>query len=160
MQLFNFKTAKLLRTFTFAITATASFAMASAASAEALQMQLQASKVVKNEEGKTTYVPVSTAQPGTVIQYKATYSNVIDKEINDVLVTLPIPDNMTFTGTAFPASAQASIDNKNYADMPLMRQVDGKLVKIPYSEYKSLRWNIKMLPAHKSAAVSLDATVN
>ena len=160
MKLFNFSTAKIARSLVFALAATSSLALATSASADALKMDLQANKVVKNSEGKTTYEPVSTANPGTVIQYKATYSNVSDKQISDVLVTLPIPANMTFTGSAYPASAQATIDNKNYADIPLMRQVDGKLVKIPYSEYKSLRWNIKMLPAHKSAAVSLDATVN
>ena len=46
---------------------------------------------------------------------------------------------MTFNGEAYPASAQASTDGKNYADMPLMRKVNGKIVKVPYSEYKSLR---------------------
>jgi hypothetical protein len=76
------------------------------------------------------------------------------------MVTLPIPTNMTFTGEALPASAQASTDGKNYADMPLMRKVNDKLVKIPLSEYRSLRWNIKLLPAYKSATVALNTTVN
>ena len=75
-------------------------------------------------------------------------------------VILPIPANMTFTGEASPSSAQASIDGKNYMDMPLMRKVDGKMVKIPFSEYRTLRWNIKLLPAQKSAAVALNTIVN
>ena len=128
--------------------------------ADALQMNLQANKVVKQADGKVVYTPVSTAASGTVIQYRATYTNTIDKPINDVAVTLPIPANMSFTGEAFPASAQATIDGKNYADMPLMRKVDGKMVKIPYSEYKALRWNIKLLPAKKSADVALNAIVD
>lgn len=130
-----------------------------ALAADALQMQLQASKVVKLADGKVSYTPVSTAASGTVIQYRATYTNTIDKAINDIAVTLPIPANMTFTGEAFPASAQATIDGKNFADMPLMRKVNGKMVKVPYSEYKALRWNIKLLPAKKSADVALNATV-
>ena len=128
--------------------------------ADALQMELQANKVIKQADGKVAYTPVSTAASGTVIQYKATYTNTIDKAINDVTVTLPIPNSMAFTGEAFPASAQATIDGKNYADMPLMRKVDGKLVKVPYSEYKALRWNIKLLPAKKSADVALNAIVD
>ena len=127
---------------------------------DALKMELTANQVIKNAEGKTVYTPVRTAPAGTVIQYKATYTNTINKDINDLMVTLPIPANMTFTGEVNPASAQASTDGKNYADMPLMRKVDGKMVKIPYSEYRTLRWHIKLLPAKKSAAVALNTTVN
>ncbi|PKH81559.1 hypothetical protein [Psychrobacter sp. 4Bb] len=127
---------------------------------DALKMELTSNQVVKNSEGKTIYTPVRTAPAGTVIQYKATYTNTINKDINDLMVTLPIPTNMAFTGESIPASAQASTDGKNYADMPLMRKVDGKMVKVPYSEYRMLRWNIKLLPAKKSAAVALNTTVN
>ncbi|WP_298807840.1 hypothetical protein [uncultured Psychrobacter sp.] len=127
---------------------------------DALKMELTSNQVVKNSEGKTIYTPVRTAPAGTVIQYKATYTNTINKDINDLMVTLPIPTNMTFTGESVPASAQASTDGKNYADMPLMRKIDGKMVKVPYSEYRMLRWNIKLLPAKKSAAVALNTTVN
>lgn len=77
-----------------------------------------------------------------------------------VAVTLPIPTNMTFTGDAKPSIAQATVDGKNYADMPLMRRVNGKAVKTPLSEYKALRWNIKWLLASKSADVSLNTVVN
>ncbi|WGV13792.1 hypothetical protein QJS82_03690 [Psychrobacter maritimus] len=126
---------------------------------EALKMELTANKVVKNTEGKISYLPVRTAPTGTVIQYKAVYTNTINENISDLAVTLPIPANMTFTGEVSPTSAQGSIDGKNYADMPLMRKVDGKMVKIPFSEYRTLRWNIKLLPASKSAAVSLNTIV-
>ncbi len=127
---------------------------------DALKMELTANQVTKNAEGKTVYTPVRTAPAGTVIQYKANYTNTVNKDISDLMVTLPIPANMTFTGDAMPASAQASTDGKNYADMPLMRKVDGKMFNIPYSEYRSLRGNIKLLPAKKSAAVALNTTVN
>ena len=136
------------------------FLLSAANADDALKMDLTANKVIKNTEGKNTYVPVRNAPAGTVIQYKATYSNTINKDIQDLAVVLPIPANMTFTGEAIPSTAQASIDGKNYADMPLMRKVDGKMVKIPFSEYRTLRWNIKLLPAQKSAAVALNTTVN
>lgn len=126
---------------------------------DALKMELTATKVTKGVDGKVSYTSVSTAPAGTVIQYKANYTNTIDTDINDLAVILPIPANMAFNGEASPASAQASIDGKNYADMPLMRKVDGKMVKIPYSEYRTLRWNIKLLPAKKSAAVALNTIV-
>lgn len=142
------------------IAALASVCLLSAAHADdALKMQLSANKVITSTEGKVTYAPISTAPAGTVVQYKATYLNTIDKDIQDLMVVLPIPANMAFNGEASPVSAQASIDGKNYADMPLMRKVDNKMVKIPYSEYRTLRWNIKLLPAQKSAAVSLNTII-
>ncbi|WP_201585014.1 hypothetical protein [Psychrobacter jeotgali] len=154
MKCFNYLRSVLLATL-------ASSLLLSAAHAnEALDMQLSANKVMTNAEGKVVYSPISTAPKGTVVQYKATYTNTIDKDIKDLVVVLPIPVNMTFNGVALPTSAQASVDGKNYADMPLMRRVDGKLVKIPLSEYRSLRWNIKLLPAKKSAAVALNTIVN
>ena len=133
--------------------------LGTAQAADALKMEMTASKVINNADGKITYQTVSNAPVGTVIQYKATYTNSINKDINDLAVTLPIPTNTTFTGEAYPASAQASTDGKNYADMPLKRKVDGKIVKVPFSEYRTLRWNIKLLPANKSAAVSLNTIV-
>ena len=142
------------------LTSLTSLSLLSLAHADnSLKMELTANKVVKNADGKISYLPVNTAPTGTVVQYKATYTNTINQNINDLAVTLPIPANMSFNGEAMPASAQASIDGKNYADMPLMRKVDGKMVKVPYSEYRMLRWNIKLLPAKKSAAVALNTIV-
>ncbi len=126
---------------------------------QALTMTLHAYKVEVSANGKIVYTPVSTAPVGSVIQYKATYKNNIDKPINDVMVVLPIPADMTFTGEAYPPSAQASSDGQYYADIPLMRRVSGKLVKVPYAEYKSLRWDIKFLPAKKTADVALNTIV-
>ncbi|WP_350650375.1 hypothetical protein, partial [Pseudomonas sp. HY13-MNA-CIBAN-0226] len=60
----------------------------------ALKMELTANKVIKNAEGKISYLPVSTAPAGTVVQYKATYTNTVNQNINDLAVTLPIPANM------------------------------------------------------------------
>lgn len=128
--------------------------------ADALKMELQANKIVKTVKGETSYVAASDAKTGEIVQYRAIYTNLINQPVSDVTVTLPIPVNMTFTGEAQPSSAQATIDGKNYADIPLMRRLNGKLVKVPFSEYKALRWNIKWLPARKSADVSLNTIVN
>lgn len=136
------------------------FILSNAHGNSTLKMDLTANQVVKSTAGIITYIPVRTAPVGAVIQYKAIYSNTLNRDIKDLAVVLPIPANMTFTGEAKPSSAQASIDGKNYGDMPLMRKMEGKMVKIPFSEYRSLRWNIKILPAQKSAAVALNTIVN
>ena len=154
MKRFNLLHNVMLATFASA------FLLGTAHADDALKMELTANQVIKNADGKTVYSPVRTAPAGTVIQYKAIYTNTVNNDINDLMVTLPIPANMSFTGEANPASAQASTDGKNYADMPLMKKVEGKMVKVPYSEYRTLRWNIKLLPAKKSAAVALNTVVN
>ncbi len=132
----------------------------SAQATDALKMELQAHKIIKNADGKARYVVASNAQSGETVQYRATYTNTINQPISDVAVTLPIPTNMTFTGEAKPKSAQATIDGKNYADIPLMRKINDKVVKVPLTEYKALRWNIKWLPANKLADVSLNTVIN
>lgn len=128
--------------------------------ADNLKMELQASKITKKADGQPVFVAASNAKAGETVQYRATYTNVVAQHINNVAVTLPIPANMTFTGEANPSSAQATLDGRNYSDMPLMRKINGKVVKVPLSEYKALRWNIKLLPAKKSADVSLNTIVN
>lgn len=125
-----------------------------------VKMELTTNEVVKDQQGKVVYIPVRTASTGAIIEYKATYTNTLAQDLNDLIITLPIPSSMTFTGEAHPASAQASTDGKNYADIPLMRQVAGKITNMPLSEYRYVRWNIKLLPAKKSANVSLNTTVN
>ena len=127
---------------------------------DALKMRLSASKVMTNNQGEKVYIPVNTAKIGTLIQYKATYSNTLNTAIQNTTVTLPIPANTEFTGEAYPPSAQASLDNYNYRDLPLMRMVDGKLVEVPYSEYKSLRWDIKYIPPRKSVSVAFNTIVH
>ena len=120
------KGSNFLRNTLFAISASV-LLLGTANADDALKMDLTANKVIKNAEGKITYLPVRNAPAGTVIQYKATYSNTINKDIQDLAVVLPIPANMTFTGEAIPSTAQASIDGKNYAVLPLIRKVEGKM---------------------------------
>lgn len=124
-----------------------------------LKMSIQSKKVVYDESGKVRYVPAKTADSGDVVQYRALYLNNEDIPLRDLTIVLPIPTGMAFTGEVFPLSGQASIDDAYYVDMPLYRRVDGKLVKVPYSEYSSLRWNVKLLPAHKVAVVAFNALV-
>ncbi|TXD98157.1 hypothetical protein ES754_04250 [Psychrobacter frigidicola] len=153
------KTAYSLKQLIIAASVSATF-LSSALAADTLKMELQANKISKGINGKSSYIAASDAKIGETVQYRAIYTNVIEQPISNVAVILPIPANMTFTGEAKPISAQATVDGKNYADMPLMRRVNGKVVKIPLSEYRALRWNIKWLPASKSADVSMNTIVN
>ena len=126
--------------------------------AEALTVNLQAKQVV-TENGKPVLKAVSRAKSGDVIQYQATYRNNIQKPMTDLALTLPVPANMVYVGSSSPAPTQASLDGKKFENLPILRKVNGKMVEVPASQYRALRWIVKTLPAQQSTTVSLNAKV-
>ena len=132
----------------------------SMAATDPISVNLAAYQVVKDSKGTEQLKAVTQLNGAEVVRYAATYTNQSNKAVNDVAVTLPIPAKMSFTGNAYPSSALASIDGVNFKPMPLTQVIDGKTVKVPFSQYKSLRWTIKLLPAGKSATVSADTKLD
>ncbi len=129
-----------------------------ALAADALTVNLTANKVV-TANGKTSLQSVGRASSGDVIQYTATYRNTIEKAMTDVNIDIPVPANMVYSGTSSPAPTQASLDGKKFENIPLKRQVNGKMVEVPQSEYRAVRWQVKHLPAKKEASVSMNVKV-
>jgi uncharacterized repeat protein (TIGR01451 family) len=83
-----------------------------------------------------------------VIEYVATYKNTDNKPVTNVMATLPIPQGMEYIpNTASPEQAMASTDDQHFAPIPLKRKAtdkNGQTVDelVPYSEYRSLRWQL------------------
>jgi uncharacterized repeat protein (TIGR01451 family) len=123
-------------------------------------VELTGFKVVKSA-GKEVLLAADKMKPGETIEYKAVYKNA-DKNAaaNNVQAVLPVPAGMEFVPqTAVPAAPMASTDGVNYAKLPLMKKVkgaDGQMheVAVPYSEYRSLRWDLGQIPAGGSKTVS------
>lgn len=132
--------------------------LAVAQTAQPLTITLKASQIV-NQDGKETLKPVQRGRSGDLIQYQATYRNNLQKPMTDVAINLPVPANMVYTGTASPAPTLASLDGKKFEAIPLKRQVNGKWVEVPVSEYRAVRWVVKNLPAQKQATVTMNAKV-
>lgn len=126
--------------------------------AEALSVNLQAKQIV-TENGKQVLKTVNRAKSGDVIQYQAIYRNNIQKPMTDLALTLPVPANMVYVGSSSPAPTQASLDGKKFENLPILRNVNGKMVEVPASQYRALRWIVKTLPAQQSTTVSLNAKV-
>lgn len=105
------------------------------------------------KEGKEILVSAERAVPGEVIQYDARYQNQGKRAVQQLAPTLPIPAGMVFVpNSAVPAPAQASLDGKSFAALPLKRQVtrpDGRVVEeeIPATEFRALRWQVGDLAA-------------
>jgi uncharacterized repeat protein (TIGR01451 family) len=124
--------------------------------------ELTAFKVVTSAEGEKL-TSASKIAPGEVIEYQVRYANNGSKAAKNLQAILPIPDSLQFVaGSAQPAGAQASLNGKTFAAMPLKRTVkaaDGtqKVVLIPTSEYRFIRWSIDNLDAGKAVKVEARA---
>ena len=150
----NLKIAK-----TLALSTVLGISLANGANAaEALSVNLQAKQIV-TENGKQVLKTVNRAKSGDVIQYQAIYRNNIQKPMTDLALTLPVPANMVYVSSSSPAPTQASLDGKKFENLPIMRKVNGKMVEVPVSQYRALRWIVKTLPAQQSTTVSLNAKV-
>ena len=150
----NLKIAK-----TLALSTVLGISLANGANAaEALSVNLQAKQIV-TENGKQVLKTVNRANSGDVIQYQAIYRNNIQKPMTDLALTLPVPANMVYVSSSSPAPTQASLDGKKFENLPILRKVNGKMVEVPVSQYRALRWIVKTLPAQQSTTVSLNAKV-
>ncbi len=123
-----------------------------------LESRLDARKVVV-EAGAERLVDAADARPGDVIEYVATYRNTGREPIRDLQATLPIPaETELIAGSAKPAAAQASLDGKAFAAVPLKRKVTQGTqvieVEAPLREYRALRWRLAELAPGKSVAYS------
>ena len=131
-----------------------------------LSAKLEAARVVTSVEGKDVRSAADSVKPGDVVEYSATYANAGTAAVSNVLAVVPVPVGTTFVvDSASPGNAQASVDGKTFAAMPLKRTVklaDGKLREelVPALEYRAVRWNIANLQAKKDAVVRLRVQIN
>ena len=151
-----------LKKLLLAFTALAAFATAgqAALSADEVQVRLTAQKVATDAQGKESLMPADRAAPGDIIEYQVVYTNAGNGAVRSLLATLPVPPAAEFiAGTASPRTAQASLDGKTFAPIPLVRTVklpDGssEVREVPASEYRYLRWPLNELAVGQSATVN------
>jgi uncharacterized repeat protein (TIGR01451 family) len=123
-----------------------------------VKVVLTASKIVM-VNGAEQRQSADKAKPGEIIEYVAEYRNTTKSSVSNVVATLPVPSGMEYLpDTAEPAQVMASTDDHNYAPVPLKRSVrgaDGKMVEqqVPFSEYRSLRWNLGSITGEKTKVV-------
>ena len=126
--------------------------------AEPLTATLEVRKVLRAADGKETFAAAATVLPADVVEYRTTYRNTTERALRQVVATLPIPTGYHYiAGTA--SRAQASLDGKTYAPMPLTRVVKGRdgqdqVRLVPVSEYRFLRWSLGDLQARSSSTVA------
>ena len=99
------------------------------------------------------------APPSNFMEYKIEYRIVTIEPLKKVVLVFPIPAGLEYLqGSAQPSSAQASLDGKSYASMPLTRKVtddsgNEREVLVPPSEYRYLGWSIRELQPDAAGAL-------
>lgn len=154
-------TTRLLNLFMFWVAVLAATQAFAADPAQPVDVRLQAYQVVAaTKDGAEKLVPATTANPGDTIEYQVTYQNNGKVPAKAVAATLPVPEGAMayLEGSAAPKAVLASLDGKQYAPIPLKREVtrDGKRVieTVPPAEYRFLRWQLGDLAPGKAATVT------
>lgn len=126
--------------------------------------KLTVSRIEVGDE-KTPPLPASSAKPGDVLEYSASYSNGGKTSVERVQAVVPVPPGtVLLADTAKPAGPQATVDGVNFSATPLKRVVklpDGKSREelVPLSEYRALRWPIGTIAPSQNVVVSLRVKV-
>jgi len=135
-----------------------------------IQLELTAQKQVQTQDAtgqvKTELVAVDKVLPGETIVYTITYRNTGDKPAGNVVVSNPIPAEMTYqagTATGEGTAITFSIDGgKSYkpANELEVLQSDGSRRPARASEYSAIRWRVQQpVAAGASGSVRYQATL-
>ena len=127
-----------------------------------IQAVLTQFKVVKSKDGVEKLEDASKVNPGDVIEYQVTYKNNGNKAVAGMTANLPIPPGLEYQpGSAKPGNPQVKVAAADgaYAAEPLTRNIAGKTEKLPYKDYRSIRWTLGDLPAHGITTVTARAQV-
>jgi len=125
-----------------------------------LAISLVARKVVVQADGKEQLLPAERAYPGEIIQYDAHYVNQSGDSLGRVSPVIPIPNGMVYLpNSANPPPAEASLDGRTFAPIPLRRTVvtpsgERRVEEVPPTEYRALRWRLGALTAGGQATVT------
>lgn len=119
-----------------------------------LEIRLEVLKPGPVVEDRPTWVEATDAEPGQILVYRGTYRNRGSGELKNVVVVLPVPEEMAYiAGSAKPAAVEASIDRKTFfviATPPKDTEP---------SAWKELRWSPLTLAPGAEIVVEVRAQV-
>lgn len=132
--------------------------------AEPIKVELNQAVVVV-QGGKEVLKAADKTKPGDVIEYRAVYTNISKAPVRGLVATLPLPEGLDYlAGTSMPKEPlpQVATQNNKFGTEPLMRAAPGKaeLEKVPYYEYRAIRWQVGDLAPGASVQVKARAQVS
>ena len=120
---------------------------------------------IDTSDDKAPPKPATSAKPGDVLEYSASYFNGGKTPVERVQAVVPVPPGtVLLANSAKPANPQATLDGVSFSATPLKRTVklpDGKSRDelVPLSEYRALRWPLGTIAASQNVVVSLRVQV-
>jgi uncharacterized repeat protein (TIGR01451 family) len=147
------------------VTLLASMAATAALAADTVSNTLSVSRVVRAADGAEHKESASSAKPGDVLEYQATYRNSGAGTVRKLQATIPIPGGATYVpGSTLPANAMASLDGIDFERIPLKRQVrkpDGATTEqlVATSDYRFVRWTLDELAPDAVVTVAVRVSV-
>ena len=132
-----------------------------------VQTTVQKETVTVNDDGEQvkTLVPAESVIPGERVVYTITFRNTGDEPADDVVISNPISENLTYVpGSAFgPGMAlQFSVDGITFAAADeLTVEEDGESRPAKPEEYRHIRWVMQNdLVAGAQGTVRFSARLN
>lgn len=136
------------------------------AQSRAVEIALTQQKVLTAANGKERLVDATNVLPGDVIEYRATYRNVSKGVVSGLAADLPIPEGLEYVaGSASPAAGVKAAAARSAAPgafgvLPLVQKSpDGRVVAVPLTEYRVLRWSVAKLAPGAQLVVRARARV-
>lgn len=126
--------------------------------ASPLAIELKALAVTEDPEGKAQFKQVEEAQPGQLLEYRATFSNTSEGVLHAVAPEIPIPEGMTLVlGSIEPKQYTVSADGRQFAAFPLL-DATGK--PLGPESVRAVRWAAASIPADGTITARLRVKVN
>ncbi len=133
---------------------------------EPISSEMMAVKVLKDARGNEVFVDATEAKPGDLLEYRVRYTNHTRSHINGLKATLPLPIGIAYLpSSAAPRRVTASTDQQTFDTVPLRRVIRSangsrQVKKVPYEEYRALRWDLGKLKAGETTMVKARARVS
>ena len=133
---------------------------------EPVSSTLSVSRVVPTVNGQEHLDRAVSARPGEMLEYAVDLHNAGSTAVHGLSATLPLPSGTELVaGSTRPAASMASVDGKQFQQIPLRRTValaDGTQREelVPLSEYRYLRWAPSDLGANADLKVSARVRVS
>ncbi len=133
-----------------------------------LKTVAEVQKEVTNEKGEKEIklVPATLVVPGDEVINTTYYTNISDKQADDIFITIPVPEHVRYIdGTAGGENTQVlfSVDGGMTFDVPgklMVADAEGNKHKAKPEEYTHIKWVLKKsLKAGEKGTVSFKTQI-
>ena len=127
----------------------AALVSASALAHAEVASRMEAFVITTDAKGHEQARPVTTTNPGDVIEYRIRYENTDAKPVTQLAVSGPVPKGTALVADSVKspvkhATVYSADGGKTYQSAPIKRKnAQGLLETVPASEYSAVQWRVQ-----------------